>query len=402
MSLTDLKCRQAKPKDKTFRLFDTGGLYLEVKPTGTKVWRLKYKFYGKEKSLTIGKYPAISLLAARIEKETAKTSLETGIDPASQKQESKRLRRFNQAQTFELVALEWHKKNYDTWSPNHAMHILSRLKQNVFPIIGQKPISLVTVQDILICMQKIEERKAYHMTRRVLQIIGQVMRYAVVTGRADRDFTSDLKGSLKKYKKGHYAAIEPDKLPDLMKAINKNEARLYKQTILAIKLLLLTFVRTSELINARWEEFDFEKSIWNIPAERMKMRLPHVVPLSKQVVDILNELGDFYGRNGYILPSIINMHKPISNNTILQGLGRLGYKKIMTGHGFRALAMSTLKEKLGYRHEVVDRQLAHLPKNKIDQAYDRATFIPDRIKMMQEWADYINTISMSQMCLIVN
>jgi len=251
-------------------------------------------------------------------------------------------------------------------------------------------------------MRKIEERKAYHMTRRVLQIIGQIMRYAVVTGRADRDFTPDLKGALKKYKKGHYAAIDADELPNLLQAIYKNEPRLYKQTILAIKLILLTFVRTSELINATWDEFDFENKIWRIPAQRMKMRLPHIVPLSKQVNDILEELGNAYGRKGYILPSIVNWKKPISNNTILSGLGRLGYKGIMTGHGFRALAMSTIKEKLGYRHEVVDRQLAHLPKSLIDQAYDRAMFLPDRTKMMQEWADYIDSISRFSMSVKIN
>jgi len=231
------------------------------------------------------------------------------------------------------------------------------------------------------------------MARRVLQIMGQVMRYAVITERAERDITVDLKGALKRYKKGHYAAISSDQLPDLIKAINQNDARLFKQTILAIKLLMLTFVRTGELINATWDEFDLKNAVWTIPAERMKMRVAHVVPLSKQVMAILNELRSLYGTTGYILPSVVRSNKPISNVTVLKALERLGYKGQMTGHGFRALAMSTIKEHLGYRHEVVDRQLAHQPRNKIDAAYDRAQFLPDRKKMMQEWSDYIDKMA---------
>lgn len=253
--------------------------------------------------------------------------------------------------------------------------------------------SELTVQQILACLQIVEDRGKNDLAKRVLQMIGQVMRYAVITGRAERDLTPDLKGALKKYKKGHYAAIDADQLPDLLRAIEKNDARLFQQTVQALKLILLTFVRTSELINATWDEFDLEKAIWNILAERMKMRLPHIVPLSRQVITILNELKEAYGGEGYILPSVIRSDRPISNNTILKALGRLGYAKTMTGHGFRALAMSTIKERLHYRHEVVDRQLAHLPRNRIDQAYDRAMFIPDRITMMQDWADYLDLLA---------
>lgn len=396
MPLCDLDCRQAKPQLKAYRLHDSGGLYLDVKPTGTKVWRLKYFYYGKEKLLTIGKYPTISLLQARIRQADAKKNIENEIDPAQLKQDEKKAKRFKQTQTFELVAKEWHQRNYDTWSISHAKDILRRLQNNVFPYIGNKPISTITVQDVLFCIRKMEDRQALHLAKRILQNIGQFMRYGVITGRIERDFTTDLKGAVKKYKKTHYASLEIDKLPDLIEAMNRNDARLYRQTILAMKLLMLTFVRTSELINAQWNEFDLEKSTWNIPAERMKMRKPHFVPLSKQVIVILNELADTFGTSGYILPSIVCHKKSISNNTILKGLSRLGFKKVMTGHGFRALAMSAIKEKLGYRHEVVDRQLAHLPKSMVDQAYDRATFIPDRIRMMQEWADYIDSLMEKQ------
>lgn len=390
--LCDLDCRHAKPKNKAYRLHDSGGLYLDVKITGKKIWRLKYKFYGKEKLLTIGEYPKVTLIIAREKRDHAKEKLVTGIDPAQEKQEQKKQARFKQTQTFELVATEWYEYNLSTWSPNHAKHILSRLKQNVFSEIGNYPIAKVTIQDLLACLRKVEEREANEMARRILQMMGQVMRYAVITGRAERDITVDLKGALKKYKKGHYAAIDSNELPQLLKAINKNDARLFKQTIIAIKLIMLTFVRTSELTNATWKEFNLEKAEWHIPAERMKMRLPHFVPLSKQVLELLKELKQAFGKSEYLLPSVVRHDKPISNNTILSGLSRLGYHKIMTGHGFRALAMSTIKEKLNYRHEVVDRQLAHQPRNKVDQAYDRAKFTSERTKMMQEWADYIDAL----------
>jgi integrase len=392
MSLCDLDCRQAKPKEKAYRLHDSGGLYLDVKTTGKRIWRLKYKSFEKEKLLTIGQYPQITLIVAREKRDQAKEKLSAGIDPAQEKQDQKRNARFIQAQTFELVAMEWHKHNLKTWSANYGRDILRRLNRNVFTVIGDLPISKITVQDLLVCLRKVEEREAHDMAKRVLQMMGQIMRYAVITGRADRDITVDLKGALVKYKKGHYAAIESDQLPELLKVLNKNDARLFKQTISAIKLILLTFVRTSELINATWAEFDLEKREWHIPAERMKMRTAHFVPLSRQVITLLQDLKQSFGKTNYILPSVVRNNKPISNNTILVGLKRLGYHKVMTGHGFRALAMSTIKEKLNYRHEVVDRQLAHEQRNKIDQAYDRAKFIPDRIKMMQEWADYIDSV----------
>ena len=401
MPLCDLDCRQAKGKDKAYRLYDSGGLYLDIKPTGTKVWRLKYKFLNREKLLTIGKYPNISLLQARIKQSEAKRLIENEVDPAQHKQDEKKARRFKQTQTFELVAREWHQQNLDKWCATHAKDILHRLKNNVFIFVGQKPINTLTVQDILFCLQKMGNRQAFNLSRRILQYIGQIMRYSVTTGRIERDFTSDLKDTIKKYRKTHYAAIEVDRLPELIDAMNRNDARLYKQTTLSMKLLMLTFVRTSELINAQWNEFDLENASWHIPGERMKMRKPHFVPLSKQAITILHELGDTFGRHGYILPSVVCRKKAISNNTILKGLGRLGFKKVMTGHGFRALAMSTIKEKLGYRHEVVDRQLAHLPKSIVDQAYDRATFISERKKMMQDWADFIDSLTLEKEKLVV-
>jgi len=392
MPLTDLDCRHAKPKDKPYRIYDSGGLYLEIKPSGTKIWRLKFKFYNKEKLLTIGKYPLVSLLDARNRQQEAKKQLESRIDPAKLKQDEKKLFRFNQLQTFELVAREWHSRNLDIWTKDYADEMLRRLEYNIFHIIGKNPIAEVRIPQLLACIHKMEERGANDLAHRVISVVRRILGYGVITGRIEYNCATDLKGALKKYEKGHFASITIDELPELLKSINENHVRLYRQTTLALKLILLTFTRTSELIEARWEEFDLEKAVWIIPAQRMKMRKPHFVPLSKQTLEILKELGDSFGYEGYILPSRIKTNKPISNNTILKALESLGYSKIMTGHGFRALAMSSIKEKLGYRHEVVDRQLAHMPKNKVDQAYDRATFIEERTKMMQEWADYIDSL----------
>lgn len=393
MPLTDLDCRHAKPKEKAYRLFDTHGLYLEIKPTGTKIWRLKFKFYGKEKLLTIGKYPNVTLLDARNKQHEAKKQIENGIDPAKLKQDEKKLFRFNQLQTFELVAREWIDKNTETWTKDYADEMLRRLEYNIFPIIGKNPIAEVRIPELLACIQKMEERGANDLAHRVMSVVRRILGYGVITGRIEYNGATDLKGALKKYEKGHFASISINELPDLLKAIDQNHARLYRQTTLALKLIMLTFTRTTELIEAKWDEFDLEKAAWIIPAQRMKMRKAHFVPLSIQTLAILKELGDSFGYDGYILPSRIKANKSISNNTILKALESLGYSKIMTGHGFRALAMSSIKEKLGYRHEVVDRQLAHMPKNKVDQAYDRATFIDERIKMMQEWADYIDSLS---------
>ncbi|MGJ1334185.1 tyrosine-type recombinase/integrase [Sphingobacterium siyangense] len=397
MSLSDLACRKAMPESKPYRLYDTNGLYLEVLPTGKRVWRLKYRIYAKDKTFTLGHYPELGLVQAREQRDSQKEAISLGNDPSAQKQEHKRLATFKAAQTFEAVAREWHTRNFDTWTEKHAGHIIRRLEQNVFKSFGSKPIAEVNIQDTLACLQKVEDRGCIHMAKRIKQIIGQVLRYAVVTGRADRDFTPDLRGALKRYRPGHFATIESEELPALIQTIEQNKPRLFRQTIIAIKLLMLTFVRTNELINATWQEFDLEKRIWRIPAERMKMRKEHIVPLSHQVMVLLSELQELFGNRPErpILPSVIRRTVPISNNTILSALDSLGYKYKMTGHGFRALAMTTIKENMSYRHEVIDRQLAHAHKNKIQAAYDRAQFLKERTQMMQDWADYIDRVVLS-------
>ncbi|MFY9288701.1 MAG: integrase arm-type DNA-binding domain-containing protein [Alphaproteobacteria bacterium] len=391
--LTTKQIDNAKPSKKLYRIFDALGLYVEIHPNGSKYWRLKYQFFGKERRLALGKYPEISLLVAREKREQARKLLADKIDPGTTKADRKNVARLKVATTFELVAREWHANHKDRWIPTHSRCILHRLELDIFPQIGRLPIADIKPIQVLSAVRKIEDRGAHVMARRALQYCGQVFRYAVITERAERDATSELKGALKPFRKGHYAALDADDLPEFIQSFERNDARLYIQTRHAIKLLMLTFVRTSELIHARWEEFNFETKEWTIPAERMKMRRQHIVPLARQTLKVLKERKELTGKWEWVFPNVAHPLQHMSNNTVLGALNRLGYKGRMTGHGFRALAMSTIKEKLGWRHEVVDRQLAHAPANKVDAAYDRAKFLDDRRVMMQEWADYLDKIS---------
>ena len=394
MRLSDNRCKTSKPTTKTQKLFDGGGLYLEVKPSGGKHWKLKYRFANKEKKLAIGSYPLITLKEARERREEAKKLLEQNKDPSFEKQEARKQAIEDANITFELIAKEWHTTTKHKWSESHAKTILKRLELHLFPRIGELPIKVITPALLLKNLKDIEEQGVYETTKRLRQYASQIFKYAVVTEKTDKNPASELSGYLQTPKIKHQATIEVDEIPEFIKRLNINEARLYEQTRLAIKLMLLTFVRTSELIEAKWEEFDLDNRIWLIPAERMKMRKEHFVPISNQTFKILERLKIYQPNpNNLILPSPITSKKPISKNTILYGLYRLGYKGKATGHGFRALAMTAIKEKLGYRHEVVDRQLAHAHRNSIDAAYDRAQFLDERTQMMQEWADYIDSIS---------
>ncbi|MCB9985025.1 MAG: integrase arm-type DNA-binding domain-containing protein [Micavibrio sp.] len=392
MKLTNTACINAKPKEKPYKLADGGGMYLEITPSGGKLWRLKYRFGGKEKLLSLGKYPQTTLAEARVKREELKKLLANGTDPSDQRKQQKQEQALSSANNFEAVAREWHENQKATWSDSHTKTVLQRLEADIFPALGYRPINSINAPDLLAVVRKIEERGAHDVAKRAVQVCGQIFRYGIVTGRNDRNPAADLRGALKAAPKGHYASIEPDDIPDFLEALNKNEARLYRETTLAIKLLMLTFVRTSELIEAKWSEFDMEKALWSIPAERMKMKRPHIVPLAKQAIKILEELKTLGESSEWILPSQFGSRKHMSNNTILKALERLGYKGRMTGHGFRALAMTTIKERLGYLHEIVDRQLAHAPRTTNDKAYDRAKFIEDRTKMMQEWADYLDAL----------
>jgi len=393
MPLTDAACKNAKPKEKPYKLADGGGLHLLVKPNGGRYWRMKYRHGGKEKLLAFGVYPAVSLSDARRQRDEARERIASGDDPAVVKRKAKQLDALNKENTFEAIAREWHANKKATLTPDYAANILARLEADIFPALGARPIADIEALDVLDALRQIEKRGALEIARRNAQVCGQVFRYAIATGRAKYNPVPDLKDALKPVQHGHYAAIDAKELPDFLRALDRNDARLYALTRLAIRILMLTFVRTGELIGARWSEFDLEHALWIIPAERMKMRKDHMVPLARQTVALLGELQSISGERELLFPNQARPAYPMSNNTILKALERLGYKGKMTGHGFRALAMSTIKEKLGYRHEVVDRQLAHAHRNKVDAAYDRAKFLDERIAMMQHWADYLDGIA---------
>ncbi|GAB4002124.1 tyrosine-type recombinase/integrase [Spirosoma daeguense] len=352
--------------------------------------------HGKEKRISIGIYPQVSLLIARQEKERIKRELRNGLDPLLVKIEKKQTAAFESAQTFELIAREWYGKGLESWNPRYAQTVLHRLEKYTFCEIGRFPMNALKPLIILSCLQKIE-KTAPEMARRVKQLISHVCRYAIVTGRSEIDPTIGLETALKKYKKGHFASIDIDELPKFLIALHDHKARLYRQTYLAIRLMFLTFVRTGELIEAQWSEVDFDKGLWTVPAERMKMRSPHLVPLSKQALAILLELKDLNGHREHIFPSLPRPRKPMSKGTILVALKRMGYSNRMTGHGFRALALGILKEKLEFSHDVADRQLAHVPKNSTDRAYDRARFLPQRNVMMQRYADYLDMVYIQEL-----
>ncbi len=270
---------------------------------------------------------------------------------------------------------------------------MHRLELDIFPHLGNRPIAEITPLELLEVIKKVEKRGAHEMARRCLGTCSKIYKYAIPNGIAERNPAADLSGALVPYKKTHFAAFDIKELLGFLHALEHNDARIYQQTRHAVRLLMLTFTRTSELINATWDEFNLDQGIWEIPAERMKMRKPHIVPLSKQAIEVLKAQKELAGKWKWVFPNQIRPITPMSNNTVLFAIGRLGYKGKMTGHGFRALAMSAIKENLGYRHEVVDRQLAHAHRNNVDAAYDRAQFLEERKKMMQEWSDYIDILA---------
>ncbi len=393
MPLTDTACKNAKPKEKVYKLGDSEGLFLLIKPNGAKHWRLKYYFHKKEKLMALGAYPHVSLAKARQKKDDARSLLVEGIDPLIEKKKREQLAHTDSQDTFEAVAREWYKNRESRWSEKYAKNVIGRLEADVFPQLGIYPISQIEAPMILACVRLIEKRNARELAKRQLQKCGEIFQYAIATGRIKRDPTYGLSKALEPAIKNHYNAISIEELPEFLSILERNDARLYPTTRHAIHLLMHTFVRTSELINAEWNEIDFDNALWSIPAERMKMKRPHKVPLSHQVIEILKAQKELTGHWPHVFPSPVKPKQPMSNNTILSALKGMGYRGRMTGHGFRSLAMSAIKEKLNYRHEVVDRQLAHVQKSQVDQAYDRADYMDDRTKMMQDWSSYLDALA---------
>ncbi len=392
MKLSDKQCKSAEPREKPYKLSDGMGMYLEVMPNGSKYWRMKYRFNDKEKRLAIGVYPETTLKEAREQRDKARKMLKDGFDPTFEKKEKKRISKINAENSFEATAREWHEHNKPRWSEGYAKELLYRIERDVFPNMGAYPITSIMPPLILETMRKTEARGAHEIARRNLQCCGQVFRYAIGEGKAESDPTRDLVGQLKPYKKSHYAAFTAKELPTFLQALERNDARLYQHTRHAIKLILLTFVRTSELIQAKWDEFDFDEKLWIIPAERMKMGKEHVVPLCTQAIKILQAQKEITGQWDWVFPNQVRPIKSMSNNTILKALERMGYKGVMTGHGFRALARTTIREKLDYHSEIIEKQLAHKTLMAHGEAYDRTQFIDQRITMMQDWADYLDKV----------
>ena len=392
--LTDIAIRKAKPSAKAVKMADGGGLYLEVSPSGGKLWRQKYRWGGKEKRLSHGVYPNVSLSDARLKRDEAKRLLAAGIDPGVQKQLDKVTASDRAGNTFESVAREWFAKQQGSWVAGHASKILLRLQNDIFPYLGARPISEISPRELLAIVNKVVDRGAVESAHRVLQNCGQIFRYAIVTGRAETNPAADLRGALPPTKVVHLAAItDPVKIGPLLRALDA-----YKGTPIvraALKLAPLVFVRPGELRNAEWAEFDLsgEAPQWNVPAERMKMKEPHIVPLPSQAVAVLEDLKLLTGSGRYVFPGARSRKRPMSDNAILAALRRMEFAKTeMSGHGFRAMARTVLDEVLNFRPDIIEHQLAHEVKDPNGRAYNRTAHLPERRKMMQAWADYLDKL----------
>jgi integrase len=389
LALTDTEIRRSKPGEKPYKLSDGGGLHLLITPVGGKLWRWKYRFRGVEKLMALGQYPAITLAKARERRDEARKQLANNTDPMAERKASKKAFIATTEHTFQKVAERWLEHWKGNKSVRHAATTGNRLRGNVYPVIGDRPISEIEPMELVRLATGIEARGASDMAKRILQVVGMVFRYAVAHGLSKRNPAADIKPSdiLKPTTKTNMARIDAKELPSLLRAIEVYEGR--QLTRLAMKLLALTFVRTSELIEARWDEFDFEAKRWSIPAVRMKMKTPHVVPLARQAIEVLDLLRTISGDEHLLFPGERDSQKPMSNMTILKALERMGYKGRMTGHGFRGVASTILHEQ-GYNHDHIELQLAHAPRNEVSSAYNHALYLEPRGRMMQDWADFLD------------
>ena len=397
--LSDIQVSKAKAKDKPYKLTDGGGLFLLVTPTGGKLWKLKYRFSDIEKKLSFGTYPAISLADARQRREDARKLLANGVDPTAIKKAQKAAGEDIAANSFEVVAREWHETFKESWSPSHAHVTITRLERDVFPWMGKSPISEIEPPEILTVLRRIEARGAGETARRIKTVCGQVFRYAVATGRTKRDQTADLKGALKPVISKHMAALtDPKDVAPLLRAIDDYKGSFVVRC--ALQLAALSFVRPGELRAAEWTEINLDTAEWNIPIKRMKLPLKikqerkgqfHLVPLSNQATAILRDLQPLTGHSRYVFPGHRSPLRAMSDNAILSALRRMGFAKDeMTGHGFRAMARTILDEVLQVRPDFIEHQLAHAVKDPNGRAYNRTAHLAERKKMMQLWADYLD------------
>lgn len=402
MALTDIAIRNAKPKDKPYKLSDGKGLYLLVNSAG-KYWRMDYRFDGKRKTLALGVYPEVPLAGkkipgtneridgARDKCERAREQIAAGIDPGEHRKALNASKTEDAANSFEVVAREWFAKFSPTWVASHAEKIIRRLERDIFPWLDKRPIDQITAPELLKCLRRIESRGALETAHRAMQNCGQVFRYAVATGRATRDPTADLRGALPPVRQTHHASItEPKAIGGLLRAIDGYQGSFV--TLCALRLAPLVFVRPIELRRAEWLELNLDDAEWRIPGSKMKMKEQHIVPLSKQAVAVLRELQPLTGSGRYVFPGARSNGRPMSENAVLAALRRLGYAKDeMTGHGFRSMA-STLLNEQGWHRDAIERQLAHAERDDVRAAYNYAEYLPERRKMMQAWADYLDKL----------
>ncbi|WP_433587284.1 tyrosine-type recombinase/integrase [Providencia alcalifaciens] len=389
MALTARQVETAKPKEKSYKLFDGGGLYLEVTAKGSRYWRMKYRFGGKEKRLAFGVFPTVTLAEAREMRNQAKKVLAAGGDPGEVKKEEKAIQKLSTGNTFEAIAREWHKSKADRWSLRYRDEIIDTFEKDIFPYIGKRPIAEIKPLELLETLRKMEKRGALEKMRKVRQRCGEVYRYAIITGRAEYNPAPDLATALTPPKKQHFPFLTAEELPYFLKDLAGYTGSVITKT--ATKIILLTAVRTQELRFARWQDIDLEKGIWEIPAEVMKMKRPHVVPLSKQVIELFNLLKPLSGHYELVFIGRNDHRKPISKESVNQVIELLGYKGRLTGHGFRH-TMSTILHEKGFNSAWIETQLAHIDKNAIRGAYNHAQYMDGRREMMQWYADYMDEL----------
>jgi integrase len=384
MKLTDVQIKRIKPNAKPYKISDGGGLFLWVTPSGGRIWRWTYRHEGRAKLMTLGKYPDVPLVLARERHAEARKLLAKGVDPMAERKAEKAAA----DDSFQSVASLWLAHWREGKSPRHVAYVERRMEADILPCLGARPVAQIEAPELVAMSKAIQDRGARDIAKRALETTGQVFRYAIAHGYARRNPASDIRPGdiLKSIRKVNYARVDAKELPELLRAIEVYQGT--HVTRLAMKAMALTFVRTSELIGARWAEFDLEAARWDIPAERMKMRTPHIVHLSGQALDVLATLRTLTGQSEWLFPGDRNAKKSMSNNTILKALERMGYKSRMTGHGFRGLASTILHEQ-GYNHEHIELQLAHAPRNAVSAAYNHALYLEPRAKMMQGWADYL-------------
>ncbi len=390
MPLTDLEVRRASPREKTYRISDGRGMYLEISPSGGKYWRLKYRFNDREKRLALGVYPDVTLAHAHRKRHEARAMLADGIDPGQAKKERKRLARLNAANTFKAVALEWFERQAPAWAPSHSTKVIGRLEKDAFPRLGSRPIADITAPEVLEVLRRAESRGANDTAHRLLQTCGQVFRYAVATGRALRDVSADLRGALRPNRHTHFASVtDPAKVGEILRAFDGFTGTPVVGA--ALRLAPLVFVRPGELRQAEWSQFDLDRSEWRYLISKTKTE--HLVPLATQAIKILRELHTLTGRWRFVFPGR-DRRKPMSAAAINAALHRLGFdtKTEITGHGFRAMARTILHERLRFPAEVIEHQLAHRVPDTLGTAYNRTRFLDDRVQMMQTWADYLDRL----------